>query len=179
METGVPGSHATTVKDPSQIGTMDAKSVDVSDSTTDLPGCDISSNSIPSECNIQTGNEKSGRDCVDGNDRNFEKDFPWELLPVLVVEAHQSGVNAVDVRMVKGLYQCIKMYNSDASSYNVRCIDLESAVISTITDVSVNHYLRRFNTIVIQGTPQMAADKEAISLSRVHSCYPNCNLSIF
>ena len=33
-----------------------------------------------------------------------------------------------------------------------------------------------FNTIVIQGTPQMAADKEAISLSRVHSYYPKCNL---
>ena len=31
--------------------------------------------------------------------------------------------------------------------------------------------LTRFNKIAIQGTPQMAADNEAISLSRVHSDY--------
>ena len=36
-----------------------------------------------------------------------------------------------------------------------------------------------FNKITIQGTPQMAADKEAISLSRVYSCYSNCNLLLF
>ena len=37
--------------------------------------------------------------------------------------------------------------------------------------------LTRFNNIAIQGTPQMAADKEATSLSRVHSYYSTCNLS--
>ena len=31
------------------------------------------------------------------------------------------------------------------------------------------HCLTRFNKIAIQGTPQMAVDKEAISLSRVYS----------
>ena len=40
----------------------------------------------------------------------------------------------------------------------------------------------RFNKIASQGTPQMAADKKAISLSRVLSspCYSNnCNLPLF
>ena len=32
-----------------------------------------------------------------------------------------------------------------------------------------NNDLARFNKIAIQGTPQMAVDKEAISLSRVYS----------
>ena len=113
MAAGVPGSHATTVEeDLPEFGTVDTESVDVSDSTTCLPERDISSNSIPSECNIQTGNDLSNdkfrRCCVNGNGRDFEKDFPWELHPVLVLDAHQSGVNAVDVRMVKGMYQCIK-----------------------------------------------------------------------
>ena len=35
----------------------------------------------------------------------------------------------------------------------------------------------RFNKIAIQGTPQMAVDKEAISLSRVYS-YSKCNLPL-
>ena len=108
MAAGVPGSHATTVEDLPAIGTMDRESVDVSDNMTGLSERDICSNSIPSECDIQTGddfsNDKFRRGCVDGNDRNFEKEFPRELHPVLVVEAHQSGVNALDVRLVKGLY---------------------------------------------------------------------------
>ena len=33
-----------------------------------------------------------------------------------------------------------------------------------------------FSKIAIQGTPQMAADKEAITLSRVYSYHSNCNL---
>ena len=32
-------------------------------------------------------------------------------------------------------------------------------------------FLTIFNQIAIQGTPQMAADNEAISLSRIHSSY--------
>ena len=109
-ETLVSGSYATTVEEGRpEIRTMDTDSVDVSNSLTDN---DITSNSIPSECNIQTGGDFSNdkfRDCnMDGNDRNFAKDFPRELHPVLVVEAHQSGVNALDVRIVKGLYQSIK-----------------------------------------------------------------------
>ena len=39
--------------------------------------------------------------------------------------------------------------------------------------------LTRFNNIAIQGTPQMAVDEEAISLSRVHSYYSKCNLPNF
>ncbi len=39
--------------------------------------------------------------------------------------------------------------------------------------------LTRFNKITIQGTPQMAVDKEAICLSRVYSYYPKCNFSLF
>ena len=36
-----------------------------------------------------------------------------------------------------------------------------------------------FNKIATQGTPQMAAEKEAISLSRVHTYYSTNNLPIF
>ena len=36
----------------------------------------------------------------------------------------------------------------------------------------------RFNKIAIEGTHQMAVDKEAISLSIVYSYYSKCNLSI-
>ena len=36
-----------------------------------------------------------------------------------------------------------------------------------------------FNKIAIQGAPQMAVDKEAISLSRVYSYYSKCNLPLF
>ena len=39
--------------------------------------------------------------------------------------------------------------------------------------------LTRFNKISIQGTPQMAVDKEAICLSRVYSYYPKCNFPLF
>ena len=39
--------------------------------------------------------------------------------------------------------------------------------------------LTRFNKIAIQGAPQMAVDKEAISLSRVYSYYYKCNLPLF
>ena len=39
--------------------------------------------------------------------------------------------------------------------------------------------LTRFNKIAIQGTPQMAVDKEAICLSGVYSYYYKCNLPLF
>ena len=42
-----------------------------------------------------------------------------------------------------------------------------------------HHNLTRFNKIAIQGTPQMAVDKEAICLSRVYSYYPKCNFPLF
>ena len=40
-------------------------------------------------------------------------------------------------------------------------------------------YLTRFNKIAIQGAPQMAVDKEAISLSRIYSYYYKCYLPLF
>ena len=40
-------------------------------------------------------------------------------------------------------------------------------------------YITRFNKIAIQGTPQMAVDKEAICLSRVYSYYFKRNLPLF
>ena len=39
--------------------------------------------------------------------------------------------------------------------------------------------LTRFNKIAIQGTHQMAVDKEAICLSRVYSYYPKCKFPLF
>ena len=39
--------------------------------------------------------------------------------------------------------------------------------------VGPERFLTRFNKIAIQGTPQMAAGKESVSLSKVHSCYSN------
>ena len=36
----------------------------------------------------------------------------------------------------------------------------------------ITSFNKRFNKIAIQGVPQMAVDKEAISLSRVYSYYP-------
>ena len=41
-------------------------------------------------------------------------------------------------------------------------------------------FVTRFNKIAIQGTPQMAVDKEAIiCLSRVYSYYFKCNFPLF
>ena len=42
-----------------------------------------------------------------------------------------------------------------------------------------NIHLTKFNKIAIQGAPQMAVDKEAISLSRVYSYYYKLNLLLF
>ena len=52
-------------------------------------------------------------------------------------------------------------------------IDLHGLAVSLYID------LTRFNKIAIQGTPQMAVDKEAICLSRVYSYYPKCNFPLF
>ena len=48
-----------------------------------------------------------------------------------------------------------------------------------LTKKPVTDNLTGFNNIAIQGTPQMTAHKEAISLSRVHSCYSYYNLPLF
>ena len=46
-------------------------------------------------------------------------------------------------------------------------------------NIRLHTTLTRFNKIAIQGTPQMAVDKEAICLSRVYSYYFKCNLPLF
>ena len=56
-------------------------------------------------------------------------------------------------------------------------LDYGNAVLFGINEP--NKILTRFNKIAIQGAPQMAVDKEAISLSRVYSYYPKCNLPLF
>ena len=48
-----------------------------------------------------------------------------------------------------------------------------------ISCVIIRIDLTRFNKIAIQGAPQMAVDKEAISLSRIYSYYSKCNLPLF
>ena len=50
---------------------------------------------------------------------------------------------------------------------------LEEQVSDTASTVSF------ISTIFNQATVQMAADKEAVGLSRVHSWYSNCNLPLF
>ena len=50
--------------------------------------------------------------------------------------------------------------------------------MNTAYDKSGNQFLTRFDKISTQGT-QMAADKEAISSSRVHTYYSKRNLAIF
>ena len=53
---------------------------------------------------------------------------------------------------------------------NVDGEDLNVVVLGNLT---------RFNKIAIQGSPHMAVDKKANSLSRVYSYYPKCNLPLF
>ena len=55
-------------------------------------------------------------------------------------------------------------------------MDVLNISVSYAVDVRC---LTRFNKIAIQGAPQMAVDKEAISLSRVYSYYSKCNLPLF
>ena len=43
---------------------------------------------------------------------------------------------------------------------------------------ALSECLTRFNKIVIQGTPHMTVDKEAICLSRVYSYYYKCNIPL-
>ena len=42
----------------------------------------------------------------------------------------------------------------------------------------IDFFKQDFNKIAIQGTPQMAVDKEAICLSRVYSYYPKYNFPL-
>ena len=54
-----------------------------------------------------------------------------------------------------------------------------NTLVTPRTNIGLPRYLIRFNNIAIQGTPQMAAEKEAIGLSRVYSYYYTCDLPLF
>ena len=58
-----------------------------------------------------------------------------------------------------------------------KCI--RKANVHTASSPLIGGYLTRFNKIAIQVAPQMAVDKEAISLSRVYSYYSKCNMPLF
>ena len=60
--------------------------------------------------------------------------------------------------------------------FSKKLVDLTRNDPAALSD---NNNLTRFNKIAIQGAPQMAVDKEAISLYRVYSYYSKCNLPLF
>ena len=63
-------------------------------------------------------------------------------------------------------FQCIRSLHA---SLNPRSIGTWMLVIPFLVNTSVTSDLTRLNKIAIQGTPQMAVDKEAISMgSRFH-----------
>ena len=83
------------------------------------------------------------------------------------------------------------MLTSDACSDGHECAECSAALDHHLPDaghkfppseavpVTTKLGLTRSNKIAIQGTHQMAADKEAISLSRVYSYYSKCNRHLF
>ena len=66
----------------------------------------------------------------------------------------------------------------EGSSRNVKAIT-KGFFNSLIHQVGTYKILTRLNKISIQGTPQMAVDKEATCLSAVHSYYSTCKLPLF
>ena len=62
---------------------------------------------------------------------------------------------------------------------DIDCMSNENNYTKSYHVVVEGRELTRFNKIAIQGTPQMAVDKEAICLSRVYSYYPKCNFPLF
>ena len=73
-----------------------------------------------------------------------------------------------------------------SSLHSVRCGQLLRCAHKRIVnrnDVYIEridmHVLTRLNNIAIQGTPQMAVDKEAICVPRVYSYYFKCNFPLF
>ena len=67
---------------------------------------------------------------------------------------------------------------SDNTVTLLTAVAAEYVTVSSCSSV-FHLYLTRFNKSAIQGTPQMAVDKEAICLSRVYSYYPKCNFPLF
>ena len=59
------------------------------------------------------------------------------------------------------------------------CVGLAPRASERLKTEVLRKFLTRFNKIAIQGAPQMAVDKEAISLSRVYSHYSKCNVPLF
>ena len=85
-----------------------------------------------------------------------------------------NGMSNIDT-MYDASYFSIASSTTHAKTWLQQCLDI-GQFIRTETVV---HNLTRFNKIAIQGTPQMAVDKEAICLSRVYSYYPKCNFPLF
>ncbi|KAI0211811.1 WD repeat-containing protein 6 [Lamellibrachia satsuma] len=118
MTTGFPASHTLTVENASEIRTNLA---DMLDSQYNL-------DSVSPEGTRETGkdlpHDKSDQYDTGDDDMNFEKEFPLELEPVFMLDAHQSGINAVDVRIVKeGSYsRLVVASGGDDNALNVSVI---------------------------------------------------------
>ena len=69
--------------------------------------------------------------------------------------------------------------NADRAQHRVSALSDNRAVDLIHVERQTTRFNKIFNKIAIQGAPQMAVDKEAISLSRVYSYYPKCNLPLF
>ena len=82
-------------------------------------------------------------------------------------------------------YDCVRVKGVYVVMFAMLCPGIISIRISRRSRTSTFLFqtnaicLTRFNKIAIQGAPQMAVDKEAISLSRVYSYYSKCYLPLF
>ena len=74
-----------------------------------------------------------------------------------------------------------EIFGSSRETFSVFKVYFSGCIAEMMTRAHVKIWvLTRFNKIAIQGTPQMAVDKEAIiCLSRVYSYYFKCNLPLF
>ena len=99
----------------------------------------------------------------------------------------QIPIQAQHTNRDRGKLASFVVYLDSASSYEellqVKLSTLHLGVLRILA-IKLNKsvkivFLTRFNKIAIQGTPQMAVDKEAICLSRVYSYYPKCNFPLF
>ena len=107
----------------------------------------------------------------------------------IAVEVYNNTSNSNTSELLSGPVQV--MLTSDARSDGHECAECSAALNHHLPDarhkfppseavpVKTKLGLTRLNKIAIQGTPQMAADKEAICLSRVHSYYSKGNLLLF
>ena len=82
----------------------------------------------------------------------------------------QKRTMALRSRLITYLNHLFTSMNDMSSDDNLSNEDVNHSISLTLAQSdSDSLHLTRFNKIAIQGTPQMAVDKEAISLSRVYS----------